>query len=142
MKKTTQELIGLMKSSKNYQEYLSANREEISPSFMKVDRALSVLLKKKSVKKSEVIAKSGIEVHYAYQIFSGVKIPSRDKVIMLCFGFGLSAEETQQLLKITGYPELYGKIERDNAILFGLTKQISVIDLNDMLYDLNLEILV
>ncbi len=141
MKKTTRQLIEMMNSSNDYNDYLQANKNEITPSFMRVDRALAVLLQEKGLKKAEVIAKSGIEVHYAYQIFSGVKTPTRDKVVMLAFGLGLSAPECQQLLKITGYPQLYGKNERDNAILFGLTKQVSVIDMNDMLYDLNLDIL-
>ncbi|MCQ2354018.1 MAG: hypothetical protein MJ102_02815 [Clostridia bacterium] len=142
MKKTTQELIDMMKKSDDYCEYREANREELSQSFMKIDRVLAVLLNDKCLKKSDVIAQSGIEVHYAYQIFSGAKVPSRDKVVMLCFGFKLSAEESQQLLKITGYPQLYGKNERDNAILFGLTKGIGIIDMNNLLYDLNLEILI
>ena len=38
--------------------------------------------------------------------------------------------------------QLYGKNERDNAILFGLTKMISVIDMNNILFDLGLELLV
>ncbi len=142
MKKTTQQLIDMMKSCNDYNEYKEANQEELSQSFMKIDRALSVILNDKKAKKSDVIAKSGIEVHYAYQIFSGAKAPTRDKVVMLCFGLSLTVNESQQLLKITGYPQLYGKNERDNAILFGLTKQISVIDMNNMLYDLNLEILI
>lgn len=61
---------------------------------------------------------------------------------MLCFGLGLTVEETQQLLKITGYPQLYGKNERDNVILFGLTRKLSIIDINNILYDLNLDILI
>ncbi len=132
----------MMKSAASYDDYRKASAEELSPNFMKIDRALSTLLNEKSAKKADVIAKSGIETHYAYQIFSGAKVPSRDKVIMLCFGFKLSADETQKLLKITGYPQLYGKNERDNAIMFGLTKEISLIEVNALLYDLGLEILV
>ncbi len=142
MKRNTQELIEMMKNSGSYDEYKQSNGEELSRSFMKIDRAFTALLVDKNMKKSEVIAQSGIEVHYAYQIFSGVKEPSRDKVLMLCFGFRLSVEEVQRLLKITGYPQLYAKNERDNAILFGLTKGLPIVDMNDLLYDLNLEILI
>ena len=141
VKKSTEELIAMMKNTADYGEYREANREELTRDFMKIDRALAALLAEKQKKKSTVIAGSGIEVHYAYQIFSGAKLPSRDKVIMLCFGFSLSAEEAQQLLKMTGYPQLYAKNERDNAILFGLTKKLGIMDMNDLLYDLNLEIL-
>lgn len=142
MDKTTKELLELMKNSKSYDDYIRANRNDISQSFAKIDRTLSSMLVIKGLKKADVITRSGIETHYAYQIFSGRKTPSRDKVIMLCFGMNLSVDESQQLLKITGYPQLYGKNERDNAILFGLTKMISVIDMNNILFDLGLELLV
>lgn len=141
MKKTTQELLEMMKSSKSYDEYLSNNRDELAQVLMKIDRALGVLLADKNIKKADVIAKSGLEVHYAYQIFSGAKIPTRDKVIMLCFGFPLSPDETQKLLKITGYAQLYGKDMRDNAILFGLTKGLSIVEVNGMLYELGFSLL-
>lgn len=142
MKKTTQELIEMMQKSPSYTAYLSENSEELSPSFMRIDRALASLLAEKNVKKADIIAKSGIETHYAYQIFSGIKAPTRDKVIMLCIGFELSVEETQNLLKVTGYPQLYSKNKRDNAILFGISKKTGIIDINNLLFDLNLEILV
>ena len=141
MKKTTQELLELMKSSRDYHEYLAQNKEDIGKDHMKIDRALNALLAEKKAVKAEVIAKSGIENHYAYQIFSGVKTPTRDKVLMLSVGFGLTVEETQQLLKITGYAQLYSKEERDNVILFGLTKHLSIIDINDLLYEMNYGIL-
>jgi len=141
MKKSTQELLELMKSSRDYHEYLAQNKEDIGKDHMKIDRALNVLLAEKKAVKAEVIAKSGIENHYAYQIFSGVKTPTRDKVLMLCVGFALTVEETQQLLKITGYAQLYSKEERDNVILFGLTKHLSIIDINDLLYEMNYGIL-
>lgn len=60
---------------------------------------------------------------------------------MFCFGFELTVEEAQQLMKVTGYAQLYSKDKRDNAIMFGLTKQLSIIDVNGILYDLNLELL-
>lgn len=142
MGKSTKELIEMMNQYQNYGDYLTENRNEISQSFMKIDRALSALLNEKNMKKADVIARSGIEVHYAYQIFSGTKVPTRDKVIMFCFGFCLSPDEAQGLMKITGYPPLYGKNDRDNAILFGLTKRLSIIETNNLLYDLNIDFLV
>ncbi len=141
MKKSTQELVEIMKKQQSYDEYCRLNKDEISDSFVKIDKALSDLLRETNLKKSDVIAKSGLETHYAYQIFSGVRVPTRDKVVMLCFGFGLSVESVQHLLKITGYPPLYVKTGRDNAILFGLTKKISIVEMNNLLYDLNLDIL-
>ena len=130
-----------MKNSRDYSLYLKENQAELNPSCMKIDRALNVLLTEKGLKKAEVIARSGIEVHYGYQIFSGVKTPTRDKVVMLCIGMGLTVGETQQLLKVAGYPQLYGRNARDNAILFGITHGQTVIDLNTLLFDKGFDIL-
>ncbi len=140
-KKTTGELLEMMKNRCSYEEYLSVNREALSSEKMRVSSALSAILAEKNAKKSTVIAKSGIEVHYAYQIFSGAKVPSRDKLIMLCFGLSMGPDEVQNLLKCCGYPSLYAKDLRDNAIMFALTKRISIIELNNVLYELGLEIM-
>ena len=136
MMKSTQELLDLMESSSDYMTYLASNRDSIASEHMKPDRVLNVLLDEKHLKKSDVIARSGVENHYAYQIFSGAKVPSRDKLLMLCFGFQTTPDETQRILRLTGYLPLYGNNLRDNVILFGLTKHLSVISVNDMLYTL------
>lgn len=142
MTKSTKDLLETMEKSSSYRDYLKENRDHLEKNFMKVDRVLSALLQERQAKKADVIARAGIEVHYGYQIFSGSKLPSRDKLIMLCFGFSLSPEEAQQLLKLTGYPPLYVKVERDNAILFGLQKGLDIISMNSLLYELHLELLV
>ncbi len=141
MKKTTQELLEMMKSKEDYQAYLKETHGELEGDYMRVGRALQILMAEKKLKKADVIARSGVEVHYAYQIFSDSKVPKRDKVLMLGIGAGICVEEMQQLLRVTGYPPLYGKIPRDNAILFGITKELSVIDINNLLYEMGLELL-
>lgn len=141
MKKTTQDLLEEMKSTQSYQSYLASNREHIGKEHMTIDKALNLYVASKGLQKADVIAKSGIETHYAYQIFSGSKKPSLDKVIMLCFGLSLTFDEVQKLLKTAGYPQLYTKNERDNAIIYGLIKRLSLLEVNEILFDLGLDIL-
>ncbi len=43
------------------------------------DRYLNRLLAEKGLKRADVIAGSGIELHYAYKYFNGARHPSRDK---------------------------------------------------------------
>ena len=75
-----------------------------------IDSALSnylnQLLEEKSLKKSTVIKNSELNEIYGYQIFSGKRIPSRDKLISISFGLELSLEETQTLLKYAGFAPL------------------------------------
>ena len=139
--KSTRQLLELMKNKTNYDEYLSETQKDLGHGNMKLNRALQALLSEKALSRSAVIAKSGIENHYAYQIFNGTKTPTRDKVLMLCIGFSLSVEETQKLLQVTGYAQLYAKDERDNAILFSITHRKNIIDINALLYELGLPLL-
>ena len=67
---------------------------------------------------------------------SGRKRPSRDKVLALCFAMHLSFTEVQNLLKATGYPILYARIERDSAIIFSLQRNCALSDVNELLYEL------
>jgi hypothetical protein len=72
---------------------------------------------------------------YAYQIFSGKRKPSRDKLLCLCRGMELNSVETNQLLKSAGFAPLYPKNKRDSIIMFGFEKGQSVVDINEVLYD-------
>lgn len=138
-KKKTSELLELMKSSHHYADYASEIKEHYV--HMSADRAISSLIGEKGLKRSDVIARSGIETHYGYQILSGAKKPSRDKIVMFCRGAEATFEEVQQLLKIVGEAPLYLKNERDNVIAFGFIKGLSVIELNSLLYEADLELL-
>lgn len=75
------------------------------------------LCKKAGMPKACVIDRSEIPRNYAYQLFSGIRNPSRDKVIQLAIGFGMDVENTQELLKIARQAPLYPKIPRDSVIL-------------------------
>ncbi|MDE7243711.1 MAG: hypothetical protein K2O18_07025 [Oscillospiraceae bacterium] len=71
-----------------------------------------------------------MEKGYVCQIFSGRKHPSRDKLIALAFGLRLNAMETQRLLKVGGYSELYGRIARDALILIDILRGLDIVQTN------------
>ncbi|MCM1225543.1 MAG: hypothetical protein NC548_64970 [Lachnospiraceae bacterium] len=90
-------------------------------------------MSQKGITKTDAIHGSLLDRVYAYQIFAGKKIPSRDKLIALAFGFHLSAEETQKMLKISGNGKLYAKVERDASILFALHQEMTIFEVNELL---------
>ncbi|MCQ2433276.1 MAG: hypothetical protein MJ175_11790 [Clostridia bacterium] len=141
MKKTTQELLDLMKNSTDFQKFLQANKEEISTEYVSIAKVLNDLLAKTQMKRSDVISRTMIDKNYAYQIFSGQKTPNRDKVLMLLAAFDLGPDEVQSYLRLTGYPQLYGRNLRDSVILFGLTRHLPVMEVNLMLEQLELPLL-
>jgi transcriptional regulator with XRE-family HTH domain len=70
------------------------------------------LCAEKDVLPAYIIKKSGIERTFGHQIFNGKRNPSRDKIILLAFGFDMDYDETQALLKSARKSALYPKIER------------------------------
>ncbi len=139
MKKKTQELLNILKNKNDIYEYFSENSQEIM--FDSLPDILYFFLNKKGKSKSEVLDNAQIEKHYGYQIFSGAKNPSRDKLIMLCFGLELQLDEIQQILKKVAYGELYPRDRRDSVIIFAILHNLSIIDTNEMLYEMNLKLL-
>lgn len=88
----------------------------------------------KKITDSELITLSGIEKSYYYQIFKGSRNPSRDKVLRLCIGAGLSMRETTRALELSQLAPLYPKNRRDIIISVAINQHASVLD-TDMLLD-------
>lgn len=97
--------------------------------------------KKRGVSPSKVIRNAQIDRVYGQQIFSGVRKPSRDKVIQIAFGFSLTLEETQKLLQIADKSKLYPKIKRDAAIIFGLNNGFDLQRMQELLYEADIPLL-
>ena len=105
------------------------------------DRFICALCEELSISRAKVIAASAIPRNYAYQLFNGIRKPSRDKVIQLAFGFGLDVDSTQELLKIARQAPLYPKIPRDIVILRCLYEKRSVLQAQHALDSMGLMLL-
>ena len=132
-KKPTDELMNALKQSTSIEQYV----QEQGDSFIdqKLSEALGELADEKGLSKGEAIQRSDINEIYGYQIFSGKRYPSRDKLLCMSVGMGLTIEEAQSLLKLAGYAMLYPKRKRDSIILFGLERGYTIIQINESLYD-------
>lgn len=137
--KTTDELAHEISRSDNILDYFAENRGE-----MQIDSLPEYLerwLKRKDCTKADVVRRSNLNKAYVYQIFLGKKYPSRDKVIALAFGLELDEKEVQVLLKQAGYRELYPRDPRDALLLYAIGHHKGIIDVNELLYDHNIEVL-
>ena len=94
---------------------------------------LNQILFQKDIRVTDVARKAQLDVGYTHQIFSGRKAPSRDKLLAIAFGLGLTDKETQKMLKISGHMELYPKNKRDAIILFSLLHGKTLFDANELL---------
>ncbi len=137
--KNTEELTHEIKSATDIDDYLAVNSDNMLTTTL--SDYLNTLLRQKKIRKADVIRGSLLSRAYVYKIFAGEKIPSRDKLIALAFGLGLSDSETQKMLKLSGYRELYARSKRDALLLFALQKHKSILEVNELLYDHHLVIL-
>lgn len=137
--KSTEDLLNEIKQTDEIQTFIERNDDEfLSKPLCEV---IGGIIKDKKLKKADVVARSGLNRIYAYQILSGKRVPSRDKLIALCFGLLSGLEETDKLLKLAGYSTLYAKNKRDSIIIFAINSGKSVFSANELLFDNGLEIL-
>ena len=102
---------------------------------------LEKIFKEKKLSKSTVIKNADLDRNYAYEILRGDKKPSRDKILQLCIGGNFTLEETNKALKIGNCGELYPKIMRDSIIIFGINKNLDVLQINELLFSYNVALL-
>ena len=79
---------------------------------------LNYLLDVKCLKRSQVVKDAHLDATFGYQIFKGTRGCSRDKLLSLAFAMGSNLSETNRMLKLAGYSELYLKNKRDTVISF------------------------
>lgn len=137
--KATDEMLSELEAAEDYESFAAKNKNI----FVKgsISEYLNRLLAEKNIPLKEAVKNSGIERVYAYHIFSGKKIPSRNKLIAIAFGMKLSLEETQALLKHTCSRPLYPKDERDSAIMYALMNGYDINKTAALLYEKKFEVL-
>ena len=139
MQKDTSKIIEELGLCDDFKTFYDENREYM------LNDTLSQLLKKlveeKKLSKSQVIKESELAEVYAYQIFSGLRTPDRKKLLSLAVGMHLNLDEVQTLLKTAGYPTLYVKHPFDSVVIYGICKKLTVIEINGLLFNYNLDTL-
>ncbi len=96
---------------------------------------LNELLTDKKLSLAEVVKRSG-QSDYVYKVFRGERKPSRDILIAIAVGMGLSVDETQLLLRVSKLAVLDPRDRRDSVIIYGLKEELEIVKINDLLYEL------
>ena len=115
-KKKTDELHKALESMslKDYGTYISENDILPVPS---VSSFFEDYIKEHGLTRKELVKNSQLDRTYAYQILSGLRKPSRDKLLALCLSGEMSFAEIQRVLEIGQAGVLYPKDPRDAAII-------------------------
>ena len=139
MQKDTSEIVKELGLFPDFQTFYQENKDYMIS--VSLSQLLEELLVKKGIKKAHAIKKAELSEVYGYQIFSGLRVPERKKLLCLAIGMQLNIDEAQQLLKCAGYPPLYVKKPFDSVVLYGFFKGMSVTEINELLYKYDLETL-
>jgi len=137
--KTTDELLNEIKQTGEIEEFLEKNSAEFSEK--PLHKYINDLIDASGDSKADIIARSGLNRIYAYQILSGKRLPSRDKLIAFAFGLQLGLDDTDRLLKYAGYSPLYARSKRDAIIISVIDKHGNIFNVNEKLYDNGFRIL-
>lgn len=100
MAETTNSLLKNIVNGKDFPKILETNKDAFEE--LAVSEYLRRLCEERDIVPEQVIKKAQIDRTYGHQIFNGTQVPSRDKLIQIAFGFGLTLEETQNLPKSAG----------------------------------------
>ena len=139
MKKTTEELMEILKQKKSIHAYFTEEIDELE--FASLTEYLELLLNEKGLRKSDVIKRSNMDKTMPIRFQRQQTHPSRDKMISLAIGMGLNVLETRKLLKIAGACDLYARNPRDSVLIYCLHKGAGIMEVNELLSDYNLDIL-
>ncbi len=137
---STEILKNRLLQSENIEDFIETHHKNLCANTFK--DYIYALIEHKGLKISEALSMAQMSESYGYQLFNGKRQPSRDKVIQLALGLGLSLSETNRMLKLSGKSELYVKEQRDAVFMFTINKKWSLFDVEDLLLDRNLECLI
>ncbi|MBQ2934493.1 MAG: XRE family transcriptional regulator [Clostridia bacterium] len=139
MQKDTSKIVEELGLCPNFSTFYNENKQYLITDTL--SDLLERLLSEKGLKKSAVIKSAEMSEVYGYQIFSGLRVPERKKLLCIAVAMQLNVDELQTLLKTAGYSQLYVKIPFDSIVLFGICKGMSVVEINELLFDYDLETL-
>lgn len=139
MQKDTSEILKELGLCPDFQTFYNENKDYMIRGSL--SELLTQLLEKQGLKKAQVIKNAELSEVYGYQIFSGVRVPERKKLLCLAIAMKLHIDQTQQLLKQAGYSQLYVKLPFDSVVLYGICKGLTVVQINELLYQYGLETL-
>lgn len=132
-KRPTDDLLNELQTSESVDSYIKNNQEYMID--YSLPDYLNLLVKERQIVKAEAIKRAELHDVYGYQLFSGIRNPSRDKLLCLCIGMELSLDEVQQALKVAGLAALYAKSKRDSMIIFGIQNGQLLREINETLYE-------
>ncbi|MBP1044903.1 helix-turn-helix transcriptional regulator [Enterococcus sp. BWM-S5] len=135
--KDTDKLLHSLKKAEDFKTALSETKPyAINP---EVSTYLNEWLLRKQLTKGKVLKRAEITETTGYQYFDGKRNPPREKLIALAIGLELTLDEMNNLLKKSGVAQLYPKHQWDAVVIYGIIQQLSIAEIDELLYEENLK---
>lgn len=83
----------------------------------------------------DIIDGTYIDPSYCYQIFRGIRLPNRNKIIQIALFMTFEIQDINRLLKLANKSPLYVRNLRDAVIIHGVSKGQSLDDIEASLID-------
>lgn len=96
---------------------------------------LNQFMNEAGMDRKSIIHKTNINETHAYQMFSGDRGASRNKVLQLAIAMQLNLRQTNKLLHSAGVSALYCKNRRDAIIIFYIEKHENLQTIDEKLYE-------
>ena len=141
-KKLTDELLNELLDAPNIDGYIKEH-DFAAPS---LSNYLKQLLQEKGLERSRVVRMADLNETFGYQIFTGARHPSRNKVLQIAFAMALTLKETNRALTAAGVSVLNCTLtaagvsvlncrdRRDAIIIFCIDRGCSLQKVNEELY--------
>ena len=129
-KKLTEELLAELLDAPSVEAYVSSHDFPATS----LSDYLNQLLAEKGLERSRVVRMADLNETFGYQIFTGARHPSRDKVLQIAFAMALTLRETNRALTAADVSNLNCKDRRDAIIIFCIDRGCSLQKVNEELY--------
>ena len=139
MNKDTARIIEELQLNDTFRTFYDENKDYLIT--QSLGEMLTQFLFQQGLTKPEVVKRSDLSEVYVYQIFSGIRKPERKKLLCVSIAMELNLEQVQTLLKCSGYAPLYVKRPFDSVVMYGICKKFTVSQINELLFEYNLETL-
>lgn len=133
---TTTELINNLKEEKDlFNFFKKYEKEFLNQTTYDV---LNELLMRSGKNLSEIKEESYVG-DYVYKVFSGTRKPSRNILISVGLAMGVTLEEMQLLLRVSGQALLDARVKRDAIIIFSVNYKKTVGETEELLNEVGEE---
>lgn len=131
MLKRTDELSFELENAQSVHSYMEANKAEFDDK--NFYSFLNTLIADSGKSKTKIITDACISEPYLYNLIRGEKRPTRNSVIKLAFGLGLTLETTERFLMLAGYSHFYVRHKRDALLKYAFQNSMNISEADNLL---------